>query len=166
MMVVYVELYLRSSKLQLMTARTRSSRFPRMSNPKAPLKHCSANGLLCIRGPHPWKISSSRSSQGTTSRYTQRRSVLERRRRWNGDVQNPARRKAILSLGVSGRWRETVGCSLPVSPRCPRIHEVLTDGSICLGGDPRRVADGRREVYSGRGEFRRTRLPAKVDSYR
>jgi hypothetical protein len=55
----------------------------------------------------------------------------------------------ILNLGVSGKWQEMVGCSLPVNPRCPRIYKVLIDGSIYLGGDPRRVTDGRREVYLG-----------------
>ena len=43
---------------------------------------------------------------------------------------------------------------------------MLTDESVWLGGDSRRVTGGREEVYSDGGEIRRTRLPAKVDRSR
>jgi hypothetical protein len=45
------------------------------------------------------------------------------------------------------------------------LHVFSADrGSIWLGGDLRQVADGHKDVYSDWREFRRTRLPAKVDA--
>jgi hypothetical protein len=71
-----------------------------------------------------------------------------------GDVESGSRLTVVAGDGrilVAGKY-STV-----------RHWVVLTDESIWLGGDSRRVTGGREEVYSDGGEIRRTRLPAKVD---